>query len=149
MRLQIADCRLLIDCRLLTDCRLLIAGAGVSIALAVPSGQSAGVFTAAQATAGRTAYLASCAGCHGPELTGRNEAPPLAGGTFLNAWRTRTTQDLFEYMQATMPPNQPSLGADQYLAITSFILQFNGMPAGSQPFTPTTAVPIVGGTASA
>src|SRR5262245_21871368 len=129
--------------------RYLALSIGMVLAFSVLSGQSPGAYTAAQAAAGRTAYLASCAGCHGPELTGRNEAPPLAGGTFLNAWRTRTTQDLFAYMQATMPPNQPSLGADQYLAITSFILQFNGMPAGSQPFTPTTAVPIVGGTASA
>jgi alcohol dehydrogenase (cytochrome c) len=125
------------------------AGAALTLLSFASSAQTppAAVFTAAQAAAGRTAYLANCAGCHGPELTGRNEAPPLAGGTFLNAWRTRTTQDLFEYMQATMPPNQPSLGADQYLAITSYILQSNGMPAGSQPLTPTTAVSIVGETA--
>src|SRR5262249_11164646 len=66
---------------------------------------------------------------------------------FLNAWRTRTTRDLFDYMQATMPPNQPSLSAEQYLAVASFILQSNGMPAGSQPLTPTTAAPIIGGSA--
>src|SRR5262245_49211905 len=121
------------------------AGAALALLSIASSAQTpSAVYTTAQAAAGRTAYQASCAGCHGPELTGRNEAPPLAGGTFLNAWRTRTTQDLFEYMQATMPPNQPSLGAEQYLAITSYILQSNGMPAGSQPLTPTTAVPIAG-----
>src|SRR5215471_12191079 len=128
-----------------------IATAGILALLLVAglTGQAPApaVYTASQAAAGRTAYQASCAGCHGPELTGRNEAPPLAGGTFLNAWRTRTTRDLFDYMQATMPPNQPSLSAEQYLAVASFILQSNGMPAGSQPLTPTTAAPIVGGTA--
>jgi len=105
----------------------------------------AGVYTAAQATTGRAAYQANCASCHVDNLSGRNEAPPLAGGSFMNTWRTRTTRDLFEYMQATMPPNAPSLGADQYLAITSFILQSNGMPAGAQPLTETTAVPIGSG----
>jgi alcohol dehydrogenase (cytochrome c) len=87
-------------------------------------------------------YQAQCASCHGPDLTGRNEAPPLVGGTFMNTWRTRTTRDLVELMTATMPPNAPSLSADQYLAIASFILQANGAPAGSQPLTATTAVAI-------
>jgi alcohol dehydrogenase (cytochrome c) len=109
--------------------------------------QPAAVYTAAQAAAGRTAYQASCASCHMPDLGGRNEAPPLAGGSFMNTWRTRTTRDLFDYMQATMPPNAPSLSPEQYLAITSFILQSNGMPAGSQPLTPTTAAPITSGVA--
>src|SRR5262245_38087233 len=121
----------------------------VAIAIAAATAQTVGVYTAAQATAGRTAYQTNCASCHVENLSGRNEAPPLAGGTFMNAWRTRTTRDLFEYMQATMPPNQPSLAADQYLAITSFILQSNRMPAGSQPLTATTAVAIGTGAASA
>ena len=77
-----------------------------------------------------------------PDLAGRNEAPPLAGGTFLNTWRTRTTKDLFDYMSATMPPNQPTLSAGQYAAITSFILQANGATTGAQPLTPATAVAI-------
>jgi alcohol dehydrogenase (cytochrome c) len=100
------------------------------------------VFTAAQADAGRAAYQASCAACHMPDLTGRNEAPPLAGANFMNAWRTRSTRDLFEFMSATMPPDAPSLPADQYLAITAFILQYNGAAPGAQVFTPTTAVPV-------
>jgi len=100
------------------------------------------VFTAAQADAGRAAYQASCAGCHMPDLTGRNEAPPLAGANFMNTWRTRSTRDLFEYMSATMPPDAPSLAADQYLAITAFILQSNGATPGAQAFTPTTGVAI-------
>ena len=57
------------------------------------------VFTAAQADAGRAAYQASCAACHLPDLTGRNEAPPLAGANFMNTWRTRSTRDLFEFIR--------------------------------------------------
>ena len=116
-----------------------------ALAVATLAGQppaAPAVFTAAQATAGRTVYQAQCASCHGPDLTGRNEAPPLVGGTFLNTWRTRTTRDLVDLMTATMPPNAPSLSADQYLAVASFILQANGAAAASQPLTATTAVAI-------
>jgi len=118
-----------------------------SLTAQTPSSQR--VFTAVQANAGRALYQANCASCHVSDLSGRNEAPPLAGGTFLNTWRNRTARDLFEYMQATMPPNGPSLSVDQSLAITSFILQSNGMPAGSQLLTPTTAVLIGGRSAGA
>jgi alcohol dehydrogenase (cytochrome c) len=104
--------------------------------------QPAAVYTAEQAAAGRASYQAACAGCHMPDLGGRNEAPPLAGGTFMNAWRTRTTRDLVEYMQATMPPNVASLPAEQYLAITSYVLQANGARAGTQPLTAATAIAI-------
>ena len=94
---------------------------------------TAAVYTAGQATAGRTVYQASCASCHLPDLAGRNEAPQLAGNNFMNAWRTRTTRDLFEFIQSTMPPTGETLSADQYLAVTAYILQVNGAPAGA-PF---------------
>ena len=122
-----------------------VAGLIVALVVAVVAAQPpapTAVYTAAQATAGRALYQAQCASCHGENLAGRNEAPPLAGGSFMNTWRTRTTRDLVELMSATMPPNAPSLTADQYLAIASFILQSNGAAAGAQPLTATTAIPI-------
>jgi alcohol dehydrogenase (cytochrome c) len=123
---------------------LLAAAAAVVSAIVVLQGQppAQGLFTTDQAAAGREAYQASCSSCHLADLAGRNEAPPLAGGSFLNTWRTRTTKDLFEYMQATMPPNAATLSADQYAAITSYILQANGARAGARPLTAATAVPI-------
>jgi len=89
-----------------------------------------GVHTAAQSAAGRAAYQASCASCHMPDLAGRSEAPPLAGPNFMNSWRSRTTRDLFEFIQSTMPPDGSNLTADQYLAIVAFILESNGASAG-------------------
>ena len=89
---------------------LIAALAGSAIALVAgqqPSG--APVYTAAQAAAGRAAYQANCASCHVADLGGRNEAPQLAGGDFMNTWRSRTTKDLFDYMSSTMPPGGPSL----------------------------------------
>jgi PQQ-dependent dehydrogenase (methanol/ethanol family) len=121
---------------------LVLLGAACAGAILVAAQQPAGVFTAEQAAAGRALYEANCAGCHMPDLGGRNEAPPLAGGSFLLAWSRRTTRDLVDYMQSTMPPNAPSLAAEQYLAIASYILQANGLPAGPRPLAATTAVPI-------
>src|SRR5256885_12360965 len=100
------------------------------------------VYTAAQATAGRAVYQASCASCHLPDLVGRNEAPQLAGNNFMNTWRARSTRDLFEFIQSTMPPTGENLSADQDLAVTAFILQSNGAAAGTQALTPTTSAPI-------
>ena len=50
----------------------------------------AGVYTQAQADAGRTAYDVSCAGCHGADLTGSSDSPALTGPNFTNAWGSRT-----------------------------------------------------------
>jgi len=116
--------------------------AGPSTPLRAGQQAPATLFTAEQAAAGRTSYQANCASCHLPDLAGRNEAPQLAGSNFLNTWRSRTTRDLFEYIQSAMPPSGENLGADQYLAITAFILQANGAQPGSQPLIATTSTPI-------
>ena len=81
-----------------------------------PTPTPTSVFTAPQADAGRAAYQARCAGCHLPDMSGRNEAAPLAGANFMNAWRGRSTRELYEYISATMPPGGANLGAETYLA---------------------------------
>src|SRR6476661_4446904 len=124
---------------------LMIAGlAGSAIALVAGQQQPSGapVYTAAQAGAGRAAYQANCASCHVADLGGRNEAPQLAGGDFMNTWRSRTTKDLFDYMSSTMPPGGPSLSPDQYASIVAYVLQQNSAAAGATAFTATTTVPI-------
>src|SRR5438477_692323 len=71
--------------------------------MAVQAQTPAGPFTAAQATAGRTAYQANCASCHLPDLSGRNEAPQLAGTNLINAWGDRPVSELIAYICASMP----------------------------------------------
>src|SRR5690606_4115097 len=84
-------------------------------------------FTSAEAEAGRAIYQARCAGCHMPDLAGRNEASPLAGPNFLNAWVHRTAGDLRDTIKATMPPGAGgTLGDEAYASVTAFILQANG-----------------------
>ncbi len=110
----------------------------------IVSGQqtTAGVYSAAQAAAGRTAYEQSCASCHMADLAGRNEAPPLAGANFMSTWGSRSTKDLRDYMAATMPPGQSNLPADTYSAITAYVLQTNGAVPGAQALGAATAVAI-------
>jgi alcohol dehydrogenase (cytochrome c) len=116
--------------------------AALGIALVAGQQPQTAVFTADQAAAGRAAYQTTCAGCHMADLGGRNEAPQLAGGNFMSTWRTRSTRDLFEFTQSTMPPSGENLPVEQYVNIIAYILQSNGAAAGAQPFTPATAVPI-------
>jgi alcohol dehydrogenase (cytochrome c) len=126
--------------RLLVALALLAAPAIVLVAGQPPS---TGLYTMEQASAGRTAYEASCASCHRSDLVGSNEAPPLAGSNFINVWRNRTPRDLFGYIRNAMPPDNPgALGDQTYLDITAYMLQANGAPAGPDALTPTTAVAI-------
>jgi alcohol dehydrogenase (cytochrome c) len=96
--------------------------------------QTPPAYTAIQAAAGLAAYQTNCAACHLPDLSGRNEAPPLAGGNFMNAWGSRTTSELIRYMQASMPPaSRGGLSDETYADIAGFILQANGASAGERP----------------
>ena len=61
--------------------------------------QTPPAYTAAQAADGLAAYQTNCASCHLPDLAGRNEAPPLAGANFMNAWGSRSASELIRYMQ--------------------------------------------------
>jgi len=96
-------------------------------------------FTAAQAAAGQTAYTTNCSSCHAADLGGRNEAPQLAGSNFMGSWGTRTTSELLNLIQTTMPPGNPGgLGAATNANIAAFILQSNGAAPGTQALTATT-----------
>jgi alcohol dehydrogenase (cytochrome c) len=105
----------------------------------VGQAQPAAPFTLEQANAGRTAYEATCAGCHGANLAG---PPPLAGAQFRTGWGSRTTRDLLTAIQS-MPPEQPGgLPEATYLNIAAYILMTNGAIPGTTPLTTTTAVPM-------
>src|ERR1019366_3282249 len=126
--------------------RFVVCGAMAVFGIAIASGQQparTGPYTAEQADAGRAAYQTKCATCHLPDLKGSNEAPPLAGGNFVNTWRNRTASDLFNRIRNTMPFNNPgSLGEQEAVTIVAYILQANGAPAGNQALTAETLAPI-------
>jgi cytochrome c553 len=91
-----------------------------------------GVYTAAQAERGRSAYAQSCASCHAEDLRGKGTAPSLVEESFLFLWSDMSLGDLFERTRMLMPSDRPgSLRADTYAEIIAFIAQKNGFPAGS------------------
>ena len=91
-----------------------------------------GVYTEEQANRGREGYADQCASCHGPELTGGEMAPALAGGEFLAGWDGLTMGDLFERIRISMPQNSPgSLSGQQNADILAFMLASNKFPAGT------------------
>jgi alcohol dehydrogenase (cytochrome c) len=100
-------------------------------------------FTAAQADAGRGAYTASCAVCHGADLLGVGGAPPLAGAQFVARWGGRTPGELVGLTRVTMPPGSANaLPESTYLDIVAYVLATNGAAAGATPLTAASAMAI-------
>jgi len=91
------------------------------------------LYTADQATAGAGVYNQACAACHGSQLEGV-AAPALKGSAFgemANA-QSLTADALLDVIANTMPQSDPgSMKPEEYAAVTAYILQQNGYPAGS------------------
>src|SRR5437868_15080317 len=91
------------------------------------------LYTADQATAGAAIYAQSCGACHGAQLEGV-AAPALKGDVFgqMATAQGLTAQALLDVVANTMPQSDPgSLKPDEYAAVTAYILQQNGYPAGT------------------
>ena len=127
------------------------------------------VFTAAQADAGRTAYINSCGKCHTYTLLGRkgedDELPPvaslsaayqkfigtpihvpsLAGKVFLSRWGQKTAAELIARFQVTASDSFfqfQGMNDDAVVNITAYVLQMNGAKARNQPLTKSTSTVI-------
>ena len=102
-----------------------------------PSSKVGGWYSAEQAAAGAKLFEASCSGCHGAKLEGIS-APALTGVTWqqrfggaklLTVWG-EIKGPMAEYAGATF-------STQQSLDILAYLLQQNGLPAGSQPLADT------------
>jgi alcohol dehydrogenase (cytochrome c) len=103
----------------------------LSISQAQQPTQSAPSYTAAQAAAGKTAYDASCASCHGGNLDDGALAPALKGVAFVQKYGGTSVDTLFTKV-ATMPPASPnSLGAAATARVVAYLLQANAIVAGT------------------
>jgi mono/diheme cytochrome c family protein len=90
-----------------------------------------GVYNEEQVARGVIAFETTCGDCHGYELEGGEEAPPLIGGTFLANWNDLTLRDLSDRIRTTMPPNDTrSVSREKIADIISFVLSANDFPAG-------------------
>ena len=89
-----------------------------------------GVYAADQAARGAALFKTQCVACHGAELEGA-VGPPLAGTEFLASWAGRSTADLTDKIQTTMPLDAPgTLTRPQAIDIVAYILQAGKFPAG-------------------
>jgi alcohol dehydrogenase (cytochrome c) len=93
---------------------------------------SEGVYTSAQATRGRALFGDNCAICHGGDLQGMGNNPPLAGPSFLEKWGGLPLGALHGVIDKSMPPgNGGLLGAVSEADVVAYILSQNGFPAGA------------------
>lgn len=97
----------------------------------LPAGTPPPAFTSAQAAAGKVAYDAHCAVCHGNTLNNGTFGTPLAGEYFRTRWSGRSAAALYAKSHDTMPPAGPgSLSRESYAAILAYIFQVNGVAPG-------------------
>jgi outer membrane protein assembly factor BamB/plastocyanin/cytochrome c5 len=95
--------------------------------IVVPAGENP--MASDQVNLGKTTYAASCAACHGDNLSGREPAPALAGSGFSARWSGRDALALFDRIRTTMPQGAPnSLSEESYAALVAYILQSNDHP---------------------
>jgi len=143
-----------------------ILGSGLFVMTAQQS-MSSGVFTSAQAEAGRIAYERTCGQCHTNTLMGRKGDPgelpplsslsasyqkfigprgfvaPLTGKVFIDRWGGKTAAELIARFQETVDDpvlKFEGMNDETTVNITAYILQVNGAKAGAQPLTRTTSV---------
>ena len=91
-----------------------------------------GVYTDAQAERGSVQFQQHCGRCHGANLAGTFETPPLVG-RFKPYWSGATVDVLFDYVATAMPLDRPgSLNRAANADILAFILKANGFPAGAK-----------------
>lgn len=121
--------------------------ASASVADTTPDADPAGIappaasaepiqFTAEQAARGKTAYLAHCVSCHGPNLTDANYGPPLAGDYFDRKCLGHSVGELFGKVR-TMPPSCPDgLDPQTYADLTAYVLEVNDFPATGSELPP-------------
>ena len=115
---------------------LILAASVPAVAIAQGAGAQTAkpaLYTDAQANAGAAVYAQSCAACHGSQLEGV-AAPALTGpafGDMANA-QSMTADALLDVISNTMPQSDPgSLKPEEFAAVTAYILQQNGYPAGT------------------
>jgi mono/diheme cytochrome c family protein len=110
----------------------LIAGVASAQSISVWSG----VYTAAQADAGEKVYYERCVTCHGDDLGGREQAPALAGGQFLDSWNGKNLRRLLERIE-DMPPADPTkVSTADAVTVLAFLLRTSEMPSGPTPLPP-------------
>jgi mono/diheme cytochrome c family protein len=92
-----------------------------------------GVYSEDQAKRGEATYKKECGSCHGDDLGGGGQAPPLSGSDFKMDWNGLSVGDLFDRIRVSMPADRPGkLTPEEYSDTLAFILKGNQFPAGKK-----------------
>jgi mono/diheme cytochrome c family protein len=91
-----------------------------------------GVYTREQAERGLAEYNVHCLDCHGEDLEGDAETPPLRGGQFLTNWDGQTVGALYTRIRRDMPLNFEAgkLSPPVNAALVAYVLSINKFPPG-------------------
>jgi mono/diheme cytochrome c family protein len=99
-----------------------------------------GIYSDAQATRGEKVFAASCASCHGDDLSGGGQTPPLAGKEFNSDWNDLSMGDLYDRTHLSMPADKPgSLTPEQTVDVMAYLLKKGSFPAGQTDLPADTA----------
>jgi cytochrome c len=127
--------------------------------LLVTATHAAVAFTPTQAQDGARVYARQCARCHGPKGEGKDNAfnglraPEVIGkgalplkprpSQQLRKTDFRTAKDVYDFVSATMPADQPAiLSAQEYWDVVAFTLEKNGVKADGKPLVDTSSAQI-------
>ena len=121
--------------------------AGAVAATARPSAdvvpqRTPALFTKAQADGASAQFKKMCAECHPFSTTAKRTARqvPLAGEQFFDVWEGRRLADLVNLIVLTMPNDGSATVTEaEAMNLVAYILQQNGLPAGSRPLSKATA----------
>ena len=124
--------------------RVAIASLVVLQALILASAQGKttldGVYREAQATRGEKVYAASCASCHGDDLSGGGQTPALTGKEFNGDWNDLSMGDLFDRTRLSMPADKPgSLTPEQTVDVIAYLLKKGSFPVAQADLPTDTA----------
>lgn len=105
--------------------------------LAQTPAASGGWYTASQALNGARGYQKACASCHGAKLEG-GMGPALVGKQFWLAFGGKKVSTLWSAVHTQMPMAAPgSVSSKNSINIMAFLLEKNGLPAGTRPLDDT------------
>ena len=95
-----------------------------------------GVFTTQQAARGEVVYSEYCSSCHQDDFRGTEEASPLAGNAFMQAWSENTVGNLYArgLLQMSFDERAPLSDAD-YVDSVAYLLRVNEFPPGFRELT--------------
>jgi mono/diheme cytochrome c family protein len=117
------------------------AGGAAQAAAEVPAGDIDtsertiwdGVFTAAQAEAGKALYTTNCQTCHGATGRGGPGGPGITGAYFNKRWVDSSVLDFYTFAHTQMPPGKAgTIGNEQdYVNIVAYVLDMHGADPGT------------------